>query len=57
MFEYAIDMYELRNLLQCGEIDSDDLTEEQLEELDRMEADEARRSYAEAYSSYMKEWQ
>lgn len=57
MFNYVIDMYELQNLLQTGEIDRDDLTDEQLEELDRMEAETDRAEYAAAFGSYMREWQ
>jgi hypothetical protein len=56
MFDYTINVYELQNLLQRGEIDRDDLTPEQLEELDRMEAETDRAEYASAYASYVHGW-
>lgn len=56
MFDYIMGVYELKNMLQTGEIDREDLTDDQLEELDRMEAEEVRAEYATAYNSYMREW-
>lgn len=48
--------FELKNMLERGEIDETDLTEDQLEMLEAEEERAARSEYAKAYSAYMSEW-
>lgn len=57
MCEYnELKAFELKNMLASGEIEMEDLTDDQLEMLEIEEAETARSEYARAYTAYMSEW-
>lgn len=56
MFEEIIFARELRNQIESGEIDIDDLTTDEREALEMAEIEAGRREYQATYDSYTAEW-